>query len=263
MSNDLTTNRIIKIFADGAEKEKMLELYRSPFISGLTTNPTLMRKAGVKDYKKFALDLLSEIKDKPISFEVFSDEFDEMEMQAMEISSWGNNVYVKIPVTNTKGIPSKSLIQKLSAAGVKVNVTAMMTYEQVADIVPVLNSDMPAYVSVFAGRIADAGVDPLPIMEKIIRLLDNYPNVELLWASPREIFNIVQAESIGCHIITVTNDLLKKLPLLGKDLTEFSLDTVKMFYNDARAAGYSIEYDTDVILERVNGEKGSGLMKIE
>ena len=212
MSGDVSRYRIIKIFADGAEKEAMLELYKSPVISGLTTNPTLMRKAGVKDYKEFALDLLYEIKEKPISFEVFSDDFDEMERQAMEISSWGENVYVKIPVTNTKGISSKELIKKLTSTGVKVNVTAIMTVDQVKEVLPVLNRDISAYISVFAGRIADAGIDPLPVMSEIIRLLDDYPNVELLWASPREVFNIVQAELIGCHIITVTNDLLKKLP---------------------------------------------------
>jgi transaldolase len=255
MSDNLGGYRIIKIFADGAERDGMLEMYKSPMISGLTTNPTLMRKAGVKNYKEFALDILSEIKDKPVSFEVFSDEFVEMERQAMEIASWSENVYVKVPVTNTKRIPSKGLIKNLSSAGVKLNVTAMMTYEQVADILPVLNREVSSYVSVFAGRIADAGFDPVPIMSSIVELLENYPNVELLWASPREIYNIVQAEAIGCHIITLTNSLLKKLPMLGKDLTEFSLDTVKMFYDDAKAAGYSIEYNKDAVLEKINWEK--------
>ncbi len=262
MPDNIGGYRIIKIFADGAERDGMLEMYRNPMISGLTTNPTLMRKAGVKNYKEFALDILSEIKDKPVSFEVFSDEFDEMEMQAMEIASWGDNVYVKIPVTNTKGISSKSLIKKLSSAGVKINVTAMMTYDQVADILPVLNRNVSSYVSVFAGRIADAGYDPVSIMSSIVELLENYPNVELLWASPREIYNIVQAEAIGCHIITLTNNLLKKLPLLGKDLTDFSLDTVKMFYDDAKAAGYSIDYSSDAVLERINDEKDNGELTI-
>lgn len=249
--NYTNTRLKIKIFADGAEKSSMLEMYNNPIISGLTTNPTLMKKAGVKDYKQFALDILSEIKDKPISFEVFSDDFNEMEMQAMEIASWGENVYVKIPVTNTKQISSKRLVKKLSSAGVKVNVTAMMTFEQVADILPVLDRNVPAYVSVFAGRIADAGMDPLPIMSRVVKLLEDYPSVELLWASPREVFNIIQAESVGCHIITATNDILKKISLLGKDLTEFSLDTVKMFYNDAHAAGYSIEYEKNIVTEKI------------
>ncbi len=252
MTSSFTMHRVIKIFADGAERNSMLEMYKSPIISGLTTNPTLMKKAGVKDYKEFALDILSVIKDKPISFEVFSDEFDEMEMQAMEIASWGDNVYVKIPITNTKGVSSKELIRNITSAGVKVNVTAMMTVEQVKEVLPVLNRNISAYISIFAGRIADAGVDPLPVMSRIMELLAEYPNFELLWASPREVLNVLQAESIGCHIITMTNDLLKKLPLLGKDLSEYSLDTVKMFYNDAKAAGYSIEYEREVVLERVS-----------
>ena len=233
----------VKIFADGAEKKGMLEMYENPIISGFTTNPTLMKKAGVENYKDFAIDILSYIKDKPISFEVFSDDFDEMEKQALEISSWGDNVYIKIPITNTKGESSEKLIGNLVKAKVKLNITAMLTIEQISKVVPILAGGPPAYVSLFGGRIADSGIDPIPVMKKAVEILKNYPNIELLWASPRELLNIVQADEIGCHIITVTNDILKKLPLLGKDLNEFSLDTVKMFFNDARAAGYTIEYE--------------------
>lgn len=237
-----------KIFADGAEKAGILELHNNPLISGFTTNPTLMRKAGIKDYKEFAQDILKSITDKPISFEVFSDDFNEMEKQALEIASWGNNVIVKIPITNTKSESSVNLISKLSAQGVKINATAMMTVEQVKSVIPGLSKGPGSYVSIFAGRIADAGIDPVPIMKEIMNLLKNYPNIELIWASPRELFNIVQANEIGCHIITVTNDILKKLPTLGKDLTEFSLDTVKMFFNDASAAGYTIKYSSEKVL---------------
>ena len=233
----------VKIFADGAEKKGMLEMYENPIISGFTTNPTLMKKAGVENYKDFAIDILSYIKDKPISFEVFSDDFDEMEKQALEIASWGDNVYVKIPITNTRGESSQRLVQNLVKAKVKLNITAMLTIEQIKKVIPVLANGPSSYVSLFGGRIADSGIDPLPIMKNAVELLKGYPNIELLWASPRELLNIVQADEIGCHIITVTNDILKKLPLLGKNLTEFSLDTVKMFYNDARAAGYTIEYE--------------------
>lgn len=232
----------VKIFADGAEKKGMLEMYENPIISGFTTNPTLMKKAGISHYKNFALDILSDIKDKPISFEVFSDDFNEMEKQALEIASWGNNVYVKIPITNTKSESSEKLIAQLVKANVKLNVTAMMTIEQLNKVVPILSNGPSSFVSIFAGRIADAGIDPLPIMKEAISILKSQSNIELIWASPRELFNIVQADEIGCHIITVTNDILRKLPTLGKDLTEFSLDTVKMFYNDAKAAGYTIEY---------------------
>lgn len=235
-----------KIFADGAKKDEILELYKNSQISGFTTNPTLMKKAGVRDYKSFAVDILKIIKDKPISFEVFSDDFEEMEKQALEISKWGNNVIVKIPITNTKGESSVELIKKLSANGVKINTTAIMTAEQVEMVLPALKNSLKAYVSVFAGRIADAGIDPIPVMNKILNLLKEYSNIELIWASPREVFNIVQANEIKCHIITVTNDLLKKLPLLGKDLNEFSLDTVKMFFNDAKEAGYKIEFEKEV-----------------
>ena len=231
----------VKLFADGAEKAGMVEMYNNPLISGFTTNPTLMKKAGITDYKTFAKDILTVIKDKPISFEVFSDEFDEMEKQALEIASWGDNVYVKIPITNTKSESSAKLIERLSLSGVKINVTAMMTAEQVKSVLPKLAKGQASYVSVFAGRIADAGIDPIPIMSEVMALLKGQSKIELIWASPRELFNVVQADSIGCHIITATNDILKKLPTLGKDLTEFSLDTVKMFYNDAKSAGYTID----------------------
>ncbi|MEW5843886.1 MAG: transaldolase [Bacteroidota bacterium] len=233
-------NLRVKLFADGAEKAGMVEMYNNPLISGFTTNPTLMKKAGITDYKTFAKDILTVIKDKPISFEVFSDEFDEMEKQALEIASWGDNVYVKIPITNTKSESSAKLIERLSLSGVKINVTAMMTAEQVKSVLPKLSKGQASYVSVFAGRIADAGIDPIPIMSEVMALLKGQSKIELIWASPRELFNVVQADSIGCHIITATNDILKKLPTLGKDLTEFSLDTVKMFYNDAHSAGYTI-----------------------
>jgi len=231
----------VKIFADGADRAGMLEMAANPVISGFTTNPTLMKKAGIKDYKAFAQDILKEIKTKPISFEVFSDDFDEMEGQALEIASWGSNVYVKIPVTNTKGESSAELVDALSSQGVKVNVTAMMTIEQVKEVVPCLLKGPGGYVSVFAGRIADTGRDPVPAMREIVQYLKPYPTVELIWASPREVLNIIQADQIGCHIITVTNDLIKKMGLFGKDLNEYSLDTVKMFYNDAKSAGYTLE----------------------
>jgi len=230
----------IKLFADGADKNGMLEMYDNPLISGFTTNPTLMKVAGVVDYKLFAQDILSHINDKPISFEVFSDNFDEMEKQALDIASWGSNINVKIPITNTKSESSVNLINNISGKGVSVNVTAMMTLEQVKTVLPGLSNGPGGYVSVFAGRIADAGIDPLPIMSEVVEVLQNYPNVELIWASPRELYNVVQADSIGCHIITATNNILKKLPTLGKDLTQFSLETVKMFYDDATQAGYSI-----------------------
>ena len=230
----------IKLFADGAEKKGMVEMYGNPLISGFTTNPTLMRKAGVTDYEGFAKEILLTITSKPISFEVFSDEFREMEKQARKISSWSNNVYVKIPVTNTRRESSLSLIERLSKDGVKVNVTAMMTASQVKEVLPALAHGPASYVSVFAGRVADAGIDPLPIMKEVVEMLKGHPNVELIWASPRELFNVVQADAIGCHIITATNDILKKLPTLGKDLGDFSLETVKMFYDDAQAAEYKI-----------------------
>lgn len=230
----------IKIFADGADKGGMLEMNSNPFIKGLTTNPTLMNKAGIKDYQAFAIDILSLIHDKPISFEVFSDDFNEMERQALEISSWGENVYVKIPVTNTKRETCYSLVEKLSSRKVKLNVTALMTLIQVRDVVAVLDPNVPSYVSVFAGRIADTGRDPVPLMSTAVELLSVNPTAELIWASPRELLNIFQADAIGCQVITVTNDILKKLSLVGYDLNEYSLDTVKMFYKDAANAGFQL-----------------------
>ena len=231
----------IKIFADGADKASMIEMNAQPQIQGLTTNPTLMRKAGIRDYKAFAKEVLSVIKEKPISFEVFADDFIEMEHQAREIASWGDNVYIKIPVTNTQQEASYALIKKLANQNIKLNVTAIMTLSQVRDVVNSLNPHVPSYVSVFAGRIADTGRDPVPLMTAAIELLKIAPAAELIWASPRELLNIFQADEIGCHIITVTPDLLKKLSLVGYDLTHYSLDTVKMFYNDALAAGFSLK----------------------
>jgi transaldolase len=236
---NLTTLRT-KIYGDGAELDGMLALYREPYIKGFTTNPTLMRKAGVSDYRTFAHEVLTAIPDRPISFEVFSDEFDEMERQAREIATWGTYVYVKIPVTNTRRVPAYSLIHRLSHAGVKVNVTAILTLEQVREVVNALKGGAPSNVSVFAGRIADTGRDPVPLMTEAVEILRADPKAELIWASPRELLNIFQADAIGCHIITVTHDILRKLSLVGKSLDEYSLDTVKMFYEDARAAGFSL-----------------------
>jgi transaldolase len=230
----------VKIFADGADKAGMLDMASKPFIKGLTTNPTLMRKAGIKSYKDFALEILSEVSDKPISFEVFSDDFEEMEVQALEIASWGENVYVKIPVMNTKQEPAYDLVAKLSNQKVKLNVTALMTNTQVKNVAERLNTSIPSYISVFAGRVADTGIDPVPQMKAAVDIIKMNPKIELIWASPRELLNIFQADEIGCQIITVTNDVLKKLDLVGKNLEEYSLDTVKMFYNDAKSAGYSI-----------------------
>jgi len=230
----------VKIFADGADKSGMLEMYSKSFIRGLTTNPTLMRKAGISDYKAFAKEILSVIKDKPISFEVFSDEFSEMERQALEIASWAENVYVKIPVTNTKREASFALIHKLANKKVKLNVTAILTLTQVRDVVAALDPKVPSYVSVFAGRIADTGRDPVPLMAAAVEMLKIAPAAELIWASPREILNIFQANEIGCNVITVTNDILNKLSLVGLELDAYSLDTVKMFYNDAVAAGFHL-----------------------
>ena len=218
----------------------MLEMYSKPYIKGLTTNPTLMHKAGLTDYRAFCKDILTSIKDKPLSFEVFSDDFGEMERQALEIASWGENVYVKIPVTNTKKETCYALVKKLAAQKVKLNVTALMTLAQVSNVVGSLEPNVPSYVSVFAGRVADTGRDPVPIMAAAVDLLKAAPASELIWASPRELLNIFQADEIGCHVITVTNDILKKLSLLGYDLDEYSLDTVKMFYNDATAAGFKL-----------------------
>ena len=230
----------IKIFADGADKAAMLELYAQPHIQGFTTNPTLMCKAGIRDYEAFARDILEAIPDPPISFEVFADDDTEMERQGRRIATWGTNVYVKIPVTNTKGKSSAGLVRRMAQAGVKLNVTALLPLDQVRDISAALADGPPACISVFAGRIADTGVDPLPLMSAALEMIGIYPNIELIWASPRELLNIVQADAIGCHIITVTNDILRKLVLLGKDLHEYSLDTVKMFHDDAVKSAFAL-----------------------
>ena len=230
----------IKIFADGAERSAILDLYAKPWIQGFTTNPTLMRKAGVTDYERFARDVLAAVPDRPISLEVIADDFDEMERQARRIAFWGSNVYVKIPVTNTLREPSLDLICRLSHAGIKLNVTAILTLAQVRDVVSALGGGAPSYVSVFAGRIADTGRDPLPIMTAALEMTRAFPGIELIWASPRELLNVVQADQIGCDIITATPDILKKLDLLGRDLSEYSVDTVKMFYDDARRSGFTL-----------------------
>ena len=230
----------VKIFADGADLAGMLELYGKPYIKGFTTNPTLMRKAGISDYRAFARQVLQAIPDRPISFEVFSDEFGEMERQAQEIASWGNNVYVKIPVTNTRRESACDLIRRLSRSGVKLNVTALLTLEQVRDVTAAVAGGASACVSVFAGRIADTGYDPVPLMDAAVEMLRVAPNAELIWASPRELLNIFHAEAVGCHIITVTHDILKKLALVGKNLDDYSLDTVKMFFDDATKAGFAL-----------------------
>ena len=230
----------VKLFADGADLSGMIEMNAIPYIQGLTTNPTLMRKAGIVDYKKFALDVLSEIKVKPISFEVFSDDLEEMKRQGMEIASWGENVYVKIPITNTFAKSTSEVIAYLANQGVKVNVTALMTIEQVRTVVEVLQPEIASYVSVFAGRIADTGRDPVPLMKEALEILRINSNAELIWASPRELLNVFQANEIGCQIITATNDILKKLNLVNKNLSDYSLETVKMFYNDAKAANFQL-----------------------
>jgi transaldolase len=230
----------VKIFADGADKTTMLEMYQKPFIKGLTTNPTLMNKSGIRDYRAFCKDILISIKDKPLSFEVFSDDFKEMERQALEIASWGDNVYVKIPITNTKSETCYALVKKLAKEKVKLNVTALMTLDQVSHVVESLDTTVPSYISIFAGRIADTGRDPLPMMSDALNRMKVNPLSELIWASPRELLNIFQADDIGCHVITVTNDILKKLSLVGYDLDKYSLDTVKMFYNDAVVAGFKL-----------------------
>ncbi len=230
----------VKIFADGADLDAILELYRNPYITGFTTNPTLMAKSGISDYEKFSRQVLEHISDRPISFEVFSDEFDEMERQARKIASWGKNVYVKIPITNTRRESAQGLVQRLAAEGVQLNVTAMMTLEQVRTISAALKDHAPSYISVFAGRIADTGRDPMPLMKEAVEIMSPYKTQELIWASPRELLNIFHADEIGCHVITVTPDILKKLAQVGKDLDEYSLDTVKMFYADAQKAGFKL-----------------------
>ncbi len=230
----------IKIFGDGAEIDAMKAAYLKGIVKGFTTNPTLMRKAGVSDYEEFARAVLAEITDLPISFEVFSDEFAEMERQARLIAGWGSNVNIKIPITNTRGESAIPLIKKLSADGVSLNITAVFTLDQVSAISQVLVEGVKSIVSIFAGRIADTGFDPMPLMKDAAAILKSKPNAELLWASSRELLNIFQAQECGCDIITVTDDILKKLNLVGKDLSEFSLETVKMFYNDAQAAGFTL-----------------------
>jgi transaldolase len=236
--NQIPSLESIKIFADGASLAAMTELAR---IAGFTTNPTLMRKAGVSDYRAFARDVLAAIKDKPISFEVFADDFPEMRRQALEIATWGQNVYVKIPVTNTRREPAYPLIGELASSGVKVNVTAICTTDQVRAAARVLSGGAPSVISVFAGRIADTGRDPVPLMVEALQICQSAdPRIELLWASPRELLNVVQAAQVGCHVITVTPELLKKLELVGKDLGDFSLETVQMFHQDAQAAGFKL-----------------------
>jgi transaldolase len=231
----------VKIFGDGADVAGILELYRQPHIKGFTTNPTLMRKAGVTDYRAFASEILERITDRPISFEVLADDETTMEAQAREIASWGANVYVKIPVTNTKREPMYRLIRRLSADGIQVNVTAVLSLLQVREVARALDGGAASCISVFAGRVADTGRDPVPVMTEALEIMRSNPKAELIWASPRELLNIYQADEIDCHIITVTNDILKKLALVGKDLHDYSLETVKMFYDDAVKSGYSLE----------------------
>jgi transaldolase len=230
----------VKIYADGADLDGMRALSRKPWIRGFTTNPTLMRKAGVVDYRAFAIEVLKMIPDRPISFEVFSDEFEEMACQAREIATWGEHVYVKIPVTNTRGESSIALIRDLTREGIKLNVTAILALDQVRNVAIALAEGSPAYVSVFAGRVADTGLDPVPLMAAALELVRLAPKLELLWASPRELLNIYQADAIGCHIITVTHDILNRLDTVGKDLHDYSLETVRMFRNDAVKAGYTL-----------------------
>jgi transaldolase len=230
----------VQIFADGADKSGMLEMYKNPYVKGFTTNPSLMRKAGVTDYQAFAKDIVAAIPDRPISFEVFADEFPEMERQARRITTWGKHVSVKIPITNTRRESAIPLVRKLSQDGIALNVTALFTLDQVQTVVDAVKGGAPCYVSVFAGRIADTGIDPVPMMAESVARLRAAPNTELIWASPRELLNIYQAEEIGCHVITVTNDIIKKLSLVGKDLAGYSLETVKTFYDDGKAAAYKI-----------------------
>jgi transaldolase len=235
----LSTCRV-KLFADGPDLADLAGLLRQPYIKGITTNPTLLRKAGIADYETFGRELLTTVKDLPVSFEVIADEFDEMERQALKIASWAANVYVKIPVTNTRRESSAELVRRLSQAGAQINVTAMLTVEQVRTMAKALEGGPPAVVSLFAGRVADTGRDPVPIMREAAGVLRRYPNVELLWASPRELLNVIQAEEVGCDIITLTSDLLAKLELIGKDLTAYSAETVSMFHGDAMRAGYEL-----------------------
>jgi transaldolase len=230
----------VKIFADGADKAGMLEMYGNPLIKGFTTNPTLMRKAGISNYRAFAKDILATIPDRPISFEVFADTADEMERQACDIATWANNVFVKVPITNTLGVSMLPLVARLSGQGVRVNVTALLTLRQVRETRDAIRGGALCFVSVFAGRIADTGRDPVPMIAEAVQLLGETPNAELIWASPRELLNVFQADAVGCHVITATNDILRKLALVGKDLDRYSLETVQMFRSDAVAAGYGL-----------------------
>lgn len=231
-----------KLFADGADIETIRKLSKNPNIKGFTTNPSLMRKSGIENYEEFSREVLKVIPNLPVSLEVFADEPDDIEKQAYEIASWGRNVYVKVPVLNTKGEFLGPLIGKLSDQGIALNITAVMTLEQVSQLLNCLSRDTPSIISVFAGRIADTGVDPFPLMKEALKLIkESGKNVELLWASPRELLNIIQADEMGCNIITATNDILNKLSLVGKDLNEYSIETVQMFYNDAQASGYKIK----------------------
>lgn len=238
--NSIIESLKVKLYADGADISGMIEMANKSYIAGLTTNPTLMRKAGVEDYVKFAKQVLQEIKTKPISFEVFSDDIEEMKTQGKKIASWGENVYVKIPIMNTKGISTAPVVKYLSDQGVKINATALMTQDQVSEMIHNLNPEVPSNISVFAGRIADTGRDPMPIMSECVHLISDNPKSELIWASPRELLNVFQADQVGCQIITATNDILKKLDNVGKDLTEFSQETVQMFFDDAEASSYFI-----------------------
>jgi transaldolase len=231
----------VKIFADGADRQRVEALCSEPWIRGFTTNPTLMRSAGVDDYASFAHQLLELVPDRPISFEVIADRLAEIERQARLIASWGENVYVKVPITTTRGEPTADVVRRLSASGIKVNVTALMTLQQVEDAASWLADGPGAFVSVFAGRIADSGRDPIPIMSAALERLAPHPHEELIWASPREVLNVVQADAIGCHVITVTDEILKRLSNLGRELGEYSLDTVRMFFRDAQAAGYALD----------------------
>jgi transaldolase len=246
----------IKLFCDGADFDSIMTMYKNPSIQGFTTNPTLMRKAGITDYERFGRKVLAAVHDRPVSLEVFADDIRGMEQQARAIATWGPNVNVKIPVTNTKGEFTGRLINRLSHDGIELNVTAIMTLDQIKEVADALDPNVPAIISVFAGRIADTGVDPVPLMAEGLKLLKHRPKAQLLWASPRELLNVFQADEIGCHIITATPDILVKLKLVGKDLTEYSLDTVKMFYTDAASAGFSIDYaafDTPVQAEYASG----------
>ena len=231
----------VQVFADGADKGSMLELYRQPYIKGFTTNPTLMRKAGVTDYERFAREILDRIPDRPICFEVLADDESEIERQARAIARWASNVYVKIPVTNTRGKPMYKVIERLSAEGIPLNATAVLALDQVRHIARALHGGAPSFVSIFAGRIADTGRDPVPVMQAALEAMAANPHSQLVWASPRELLNIFQAEEIGCHIITVTSDILKKIDLIGRDLHDFSLETVQMFYDDATRSGYKLK----------------------